>query len=134
MNTYTIQQICTMFEIPASTLRYYEEIGLLPNVQRTKNNQRIYSDEHIARLNAINCFKRTGLPINKMLEFFEYEKNLPEHINDIIRLVSDHEKYITEEIEKLQHDLIHIKHKVRFYNKIKEAYENNTPLPCFDEV
>ena len=30
MTTYTIKQVSQMFGLPASTLRYYEEIGLLP--------------------------------------------------------------------------------------------------------
>ena len=77
MNTYTIKEIRDKFNIPSSTLRYYEETGLFPRVERTETNQRIYTDEHIDRLHAINCFKRTGLSISKMYDFFEFSKNLP---------------------------------------------------------
>ena len=34
MKTYTITTISQMFDIPASTLRYYESVGLLSNVDR----------------------------------------------------------------------------------------------------
>lgn len=63
-----------MFGLPASTLRYYEEIGLLPAVEKTKANQRIYTEEHIGRLGAIRCFKETGMSMAKLLEFFTYEE------------------------------------------------------------
>ena len=133
MNTYTIKEMREKFDIPSSTLRYYEEIGLFPEVMRTETNQRIYTDEHIDRLHAINCFKRTGLPMAKMHDFFEYAENLPCHIDDIIDMMEDHEKDSICQMEKMQQDLDHIQQKVRYYNKIKTAMEQGTPWPCFED-
>ena len=39
---YTIREVSEMFNIPVSTLRYYEDEGLLTNVGRSSTNQRIY--------------------------------------------------------------------------------------------
>lgn len=133
MNTYTIKEIRDKFNIPSSTLRYYEETGLFPRVERTETNQRIYTDEHIDRLNAINCFKRTGLSISKMYDFFEFSKNLPCHIYDIIFMMEDHERNIICQMEKMQQDLKHIQQKVRYYHKVKTSIERGIPCPCFEE-
>lgn len=133
MKTYTIKEISSLFNTPASTLRYYEDIGLLVNVHRTANNQRLYTDEHINRLNAISCFKNTGLPISKMQEFFKFENNLKDNIDNIIELVTEHEKNINEQIQKMQHELLHIEHKVRYYNGIKQAINSNSQWPCWDD-
>ncbi len=81
---------------------------------RTEANQRLYTDEHIDRLQAIHCFKRTGLSLAKMHEFFEYSKDLPAHIDDIIRMMEDHEKNVICQMEKLQQDLKHIHQKVHY--------------------
>lgn len=133
MKTYTINQLSKLFNVQSSTLRYYEDMGLLTNVGRTETNQRIYTDEHIARLNAITCFKNTGLPISKMQDFFRYEANLEDNIDEIIELVTDHEKNINEQIKKMQAELSHIEHKVRFYNGIKEAIVKKTTWPCWED-
>lgn len=133
MKTYTINEISKLFDVQSSTLRYYEDIGLLENVGRTKTNQRIYTDKHIARLNAISCFKNTGLPISKMQDFFKYEANLEKNIDEIIELVSDHEKNINEQIKRMQKELAHIEHKVRYYNGIKYAIDKNEPWPCWED-
>lgn len=132
--TYTIKEIGAMFDVASSTLRYYEDIGLLEHVGRSPANQRIYTDEHINRLNAIACFKRTGLSVNNMVKFFEYEKNLPEHIDEIIEMVTSHEEEINNQLKKMTEDLKHIQKKVRYYNAIKESYEKGTPFPCFDTI
>lgn len=134
MKTYTIKEISELFSIPASALRYYEDIGLLENIERTKAGQRIYTDAHIARLNAINCFKNTGLPISKMQDFFKYEKDIALNIDNIIALVTEHEDNTRRQLEKMQNDLLHIQHKVRFYAGIKKAIEEGTKWPEWDEV
>ena len=43
MKTYSIREISELFSLPASTLRYYESEGLLPNVEKSSSGQRIYT-------------------------------------------------------------------------------------------
>ena len=46
--TYTIREMSERFGLPASTLRYYEEIGLLTDVIHTESKKRIYTQQHRA--------------------------------------------------------------------------------------
>ena len=123
MKTYNIREIGQIFDVPSSTLRYYEELGILPEVKRDEHKQRVYTDEHIDRLQAITCFKRTGLPMSKIHDFFEYAENLRDNIDKVVDMMENHEKYIVDQMEKMQQDLDHIRQKVRFYNGIKKAIE-----------
>ena len=133
MKTYTIKEISQLYNMPASTLRYYEDIGLLTNVERTKSNQRIYTNEHIRKLDGINCFKNTGLPISKIQEFYLYENDIPTNIDKIIDIVTMHEKHTTEQIAKMQSDLLHIQHKVRYYQGIKNAISKEENWPHWSD-
>lgn len=133
MKTYNIREIGQIFDVPSSTLRYYEELGILPEVKRDEHKQRVYTDEHIDRLQAIICFKRTGLPMSKIHDFFEYAENLRDNIDKVVDMMENHEKYIVDQMEKMQQDLDHIRQKVRFYNGIKKAIEKDEPWPCFDD-
>ena len=47
--TYTIRQISNLYKLPASTLRYYEDLGLLTDVVHTASGARIYNQSHIDR-------------------------------------------------------------------------------------
>lgn len=133
MKTYNIREIGQIFDVPSSTLRYYEELGILPEVKRDEHKQRVYTDEHIDRLQAITCFKRTGLPMSKIHDFFEYAENLRDNIDKVVDMMENHEKYIVDQMEKMQQDLDHIRQKVRFYNGIKKAIEKDESWPCFDD-
>ena len=134
MHTYTIREISELFSLPASTLRYYESEGLLPLVEKNSSGQRIYTKEHIDRLQCINCFKRTGMTIPQLRKFFEYETDEALYINDIIQLLEDQEKQLTQKMKKKQCDYsAHVHHKVRYYKAIRHALENDLPLPEWKE-
>ena len=131
MKNYTIREISEMFELPSSTLRYYESEGLLPEVPKSSSRQRIYSDEHGKRLKCINCFKRTGMTIPQLRKFFIYEADEAAHIDKIISLLKDQEQIVNEKLIQLQKDSAHVHHKVEYYSEIKHALENNLPLPVW---
>jgi len=50
---YTIEQVATRTGLTKRTLRYYEEVGLLPPTDRTEGNYRLYSEDDIQRLERI---------------------------------------------------------------------------------
>ena len=85
--TYTIRQISNLYKLPASTLRYYEDLGLLTDVVHTESGARIYNQSHIDRLGGIMCFKRTGLSIAKIRQFYLYEEHMEEHAHDISQMM-----------------------------------------------
>src|SRR5213080_1242767 len=49
----TIEQVAERTGLTKRTLRYYEEVGLLPPTDRTEGNYRRYSEDDIARLERI---------------------------------------------------------------------------------
>lgn len=59
----SIQNISEMFKPSSSTLRYYEETGMLMNIARTNSRQRMYNDSHLNGIRIIGCFKDTGVII-----------------------------------------------------------------------
>ncbi len=129
MKTYTIKEISELFQMPSSTLRYYEEIGLLTNVSRTSSGQRIYQECHINRLKTLCCFKRTGMTISQLLTFFDYEEKETEHIDDILSLLTNQKQTTWEQLVKLQSDYQHIQRKLSYFSDIKTAKETHTSMP-----
>ena len=88
--TYTIREMSERFGLPASTLRYYEEIGLLTDVIHTESKKRIYTQQHIDCMTAILCLKRTGLPIAGIQEFFRLEDDIPGNIDQMVAILEEH--------------------------------------------
>ena len=53
MALYRIGDVTKQFNVTADTLRYYEKIGLFPNVSRTTAGVRQYNDKDLSRLRFI---------------------------------------------------------------------------------
>ena len=51
--SYTIEQVATRTNLTKRTLRYYEEVGLLPPANRTEGNYRRYSEADVERIERI---------------------------------------------------------------------------------
>ncbi|MFF2909203.1 MerR family DNA-binding transcriptional regulator [Paenibacillus sp. NPDC057934] len=45
MKYYSIGEVAAKFNIPESTLRYYEKKGLLPQIGRDDAGRRLFSEE-----------------------------------------------------------------------------------------
>lgn len=54
---YTIGQISEMFQLPISTLRYYDKEGLFPDLERSSGIRR-FSEKEIEALRVIECLKK----------------------------------------------------------------------------
>ena len=132
--TYSITDLSKKFDLPASTIRYYEKIGLLENVEHANSYRRVYNDSHIDRLNAIECFKKALLPLDEIKRFFTYEKNMKANSDKILEMMKKQEVKTIESMEALQTGLDHLQKKIRFYTLVNEAVKNNTPIPSWDDI
>ncbi|MDJ0789249.1 MAG: MerR family transcriptional regulator [Myxococcota bacterium] len=61
--SWSIGQICDKTGLSARTVRYYEELGLLPGVRRREAGRRAYSRDELERLRFIQRLKTLGLSL-----------------------------------------------------------------------
>jgi len=133
MKEYSIKEISEMFHMPSSTIRYYEDIGILTNVARNANGQRIYTEGHVNRLKTICCFKDTGMSIAELQAFFTYEANETKHIGDILELLNHREDLVLEQMEQLAKAQAQVLRKLHYYQDIQTAMAKHRPLPKWDD-
>jgi DNA-binding transcriptional MerR regulator len=60
--------VCARTGLSARTVRYYEELGLLPGVRRRANGRRIYGAEELERLRFIQRLQLLGLSLAEIRE------------------------------------------------------------------
>jgi DNA-binding transcriptional MerR regulator len=65
---YSIGEISEMSGLSARTLRYYEELALLPGVRRRAGGRRVYGDDELERLRFIQRLKTLGLSLAEIRE------------------------------------------------------------------
>lgn len=62
----SIAEVSRKYGLSIDTLRYYERMGLIPQVPRGKNGNREYGDEQCRWIEQIKYMRATGIPIKTL--------------------------------------------------------------------
>jgi DNA-binding transcriptional MerR regulator len=65
VTTYRVSQLAERVGLPPSTLRFYEQAGLLP-ARRSESGYRLFDDQSVERIEVITSGKRLGLPLSEI--------------------------------------------------------------------
>ncbi len=89
----------------AETIRYYEREGILPAADRTDNNYRDYSDEHLAALTFVRRARKLGFNMAQVRELLA---------------LSDHDEKPCEDVDQLvQQQLQEVERKIADLNLLR---------------
>ncbi len=84
MGLYRIGDVTKQFNVTADTLRYYEKIGLFPNVSRTASGVRQYDDSDLSRLRFIKRAQYMNFSLGEIKDLLEM-RAAPQTAKDSIR-------------------------------------------------
>jgi DNA-binding transcriptional MerR regulator len=67
---YTIKEAAALTGLPASTLRYYESIGVIEPIGRgASSKHRVYSEDDLDQLVWVACLSATGMSVSDMRQY-----------------------------------------------------------------
>jgi len=128
---YTIGQVSEMYNLPISTLRYYDKEGFFPNLMR-KSNIRYFSDVELEAIRIIECLKQSGLEIKEIKQFFQWVVEGPSSYEKRKELFETRKATVEDEIKAMEKTLALLKFKCWYYETaIKDGNEDgiNAMLP-----
>ena len=118
---YSIKEMSELTGLPASTLRYYDKQGLLPNLRRDDNNNRVFSDDDYGNLRLIDCLKRSGLSIKDIRSFIKLLKKGDASLAERHEIFTKRREALIQEMSNIQDLLGVIEYKCWYYDKACEA-------------
>ena len=69
--SYTIKETSKRTRLTLHTIRHYCDLGLIPSLQRDKNNNRIFDEASIHWLYAIKFLRQSQMSLKEIHQFFE---------------------------------------------------------------
>lgn len=115
----TVKQVSELTGVSIRTLRYYDEIGLLPPASHSEGGYRLYDDTALERLQQILLFRELEFPLK-----------------DIVRIVSspdfDRKKALEQQIELLELKKQHLEDLISFARGIKLLGVRAVNFSAFD--
>lgn len=113
---YTIGQVSKMFNLPVSTLRYYDREGLFPGMERA-SGIRQFSDSEIEALHVIECLKKSGLEIKDIRLFMSWCAEGPATYENRKELFENRKAALEAQIAELEKNMAMIKFKCWYYEQ-----------------
>lgn len=112
---YTIGEVEQLTGIPASTLRYYDKEGLMPQVARTAGGKRLYSEDDLGALAVIGCLKRSGLSIKEIRQFVDWRHAGDETFERRCAMFRERREAVLAQMAELQRTLDVVEYKCWYY-------------------
>jgi len=119
----TIAEVAKKYELTPDTLRYYERIGLLPNVGRTPGGIRDYSESDCRWVEYIKCMRSAGVSVETLVEYVSLFHQSTDTIPARKKLLLEQREQIVARIEELNNVLARLDWKLDGYEERMLHYE-----------
>ncbi|XIK32323.1 MerR family transcriptional regulator [Enterococcus faecium] len=113
-----IKQVSEEKGISADTLRYYERIGLIPPVNRTKGGIRDYTEEDLKWVDFTICMRNTGLSIESLIEYIRLSSEGEATVFERRKLLIEESELLTKKIAEMQECLERLQGKIKKYDRV----------------
>ena len=113
---YSIGQVAEMFNLPISTLRYYDMQGLFPKMERVSGIRK-FSETEIEALRVIECLKKSGLEIKDIKQFMDWCVEGSSTYPQRKALFEKQRKIVEQELVRMNKVLDMLKFKCWYYEQ-----------------
>lgn len=115
---YNMKDVCDKTSLSYETLRYYCNLGLVPNVKRDKNNYRLFDDRDVAWINGLQCLRKCGLSIKELQDYMELAKKGKSTILQRKAMLDSKLLDLLDIKSEIDQSIAYIKDKNLYYDKV----------------
>ena len=112
-----IAEVSQQYGISSDTLRYYEQIGLIPPVTRNESGIRDYNELDVRRVEFVKCMRSAGLPIEVLIEYIGLVQQGDQTIEARKDILVEQRELLIARMEQMQKTLDILNHKIEVYEK-----------------
>ncbi len=113
-----ISEVAKQFDITASTIRYYDKLGLLTKISRDESGVRCFTQEDIDRLGVIRCLKNTGMTMSGIKEFMDIYSTETGSVEKKRERIQKQKEILEEKIKVLQEHIEQSDFKLWFFDHV----------------
>lgn len=119
--SYTISEVAKKTNLTAYTLRYYDNEGLLPFLEKTEKGTRCFKDSDLAWLDVIECLKSSGMSIKDIKNFICWTTEGDSTLQQRYDMFAERKMIVEKKMAEFQKILNKLNFKCWYYKTALEA-------------
>lgn len=100
--TLTIGRIARRTGVPAKTIRYYEETGLIPRAARAINGYRLYDERSAEILRFVKRARDLGFPVEEVAELLALWRDSRRSSADVKAVATRHIARVRKKLSEME--------------------------------
>jgi DNA-binding transcriptional MerR regulator len=126
---YTIKDVAALTGLPASTLRYYESIGVIEPVGRGESSgHRLYTEADLDQVTWLACLAATGMSVSDMREYVANGRLGPGAAREQIDLLQAQEERLAQEAEQIALRRRYVRLKIEYWRAVDAGDDERADL------
>ena len=128
-HSYTIKEAAALTGLPASTLRYYESIGVIAPISRgASSKHRVYDEDDLDQLMWIACLAATGMSVSDMRQYVANGQLGPAAAGEQIDLLAQQQRRLAAEAEHLALRQRYVRLKIDYWHAVQAGDDARADL------
>ncbi|WEJ76871.1 stress response transcriptional regulator NmlR [Streptococcus suis] len=119
-----IKEVSDVTGLSADTIRYYERIGLVPKIARKSSGVREFSENDVAVLEFVRCFRSAGMSIERLIEYMGLVQAGDSTVEARIDLLKEEQEELRSCLSEIQQALDRLDYKIENYQTILRGAED----------
>ncbi len=111
----TIKEVSEKYNISQDTLRYYERIGMIPEISRTPGGIRNYQESDLGWVELAICMRSAGLPIEALIEYVKLYQQGDATFAARLQLLQEQRENLEEQKAQLEKAINKLNYKISRY-------------------
>ncbi|WP_462409894.1 MerR family transcriptional regulator [Neobacillus sp. Marseille-QA0830] len=138
---YTVKEVARLLDLTEHTVRFYTDKGLVPSVQRDKNNIRLFDEESMNWLIGVKYLKQCGMSVEDIKSYVDLCLEGRSTIQERYEIILKQKTIAQSQLEEAKRRAKYMEEKLHHYLDIMngvaaddtnpgewESLKANTPL------
>ena len=121
----TIKEVSEKYDISSDTLRYYERIGMIPEVTRTASGIRDYQESDLSWVELVICMRKAGVSVESLIEYVKMCMQGDTTFSARLHLLQEEKEKLEEQRSQLETAMKRLDYKISRYQKAVDTGEVN---------
>ena len=119
-----IKEVAQKTNLEPHTIRYYEQEGLLPFIERDEHGYRNFRESDLGWFDFINCLKITGMSISDLSKIITMTVNEEEDFDSRRKILLEHKNVLEKQQEALNKAFNKVDVKLQYFNELEKNIKN----------